>query len=114
MPMVGRARIVIMEVVDGAEDEYSVGRPGLRIMWDEGAGPLWSTGDGLLPDDPAWLKQALDLSDSLITDLLGWLSDKDTAHQHHQSPPELDERAEQLAIRLQAEVGSRFKVRYQR
>lgn len=103
-----------MAAADGAEDDYSVDGPGLRIMWDEGAGPLWSTGDGLLPDDPEWLERALGLSDSLIADLLGWLRDKDTAHRHHESPQQLDERAEQLARRLQAEVGSRFKVRYHR
>src|SRR4051812_47575308 len=113
MPMRERARadettasIGIMEAgshggVDPTEDHYSVDGPGLRIMWDEGAGPLWSTEDGLLPDDPEWLDRALGLSDALIADLLGWLHDKDTAHRHHQSPPQLDERAEQLAERLQ-------------
>jgi hypothetical protein len=105
---------VVAAVADGDEDDYSVDGPGLRIMWDEGAGPLWSTGDGLLPDDPAWLQRALGLSSSLIADLLEWLHDKDTAHRYHQSPPRLDERAEQLAIRLQAEMGLRFTVRYHR
>jgi hypothetical protein len=106
-----------MEVVDERgvdDDDYVVGGPVLRIMWDEGAGPLWSTGEGLLPDDPDWLKRALGLSDTLIADLLGWLREKDTAHRFHQSPPQLDDRAERLVGRLQAEVGSRFTVRYHR
>lgn len=98
--------------VDAAEGVYSVTGDDLRIMWDEGAGPLWSTGDGLLPDDPAWLSRALGLSDDLIAELLRWLRDKDTAHRFGQSPAQLDERAEQLAGRLQSEVGPRFKVRY--
>lgn len=34
----------------------------LRVMWDEGAGPLWGD-EGLLPDDPSWLRRALGLSD---------------------------------------------------
>ena len=99
---------------DATEDDYSVHGPGLRIMWDEGAGPLWSTGDGLLPDDPEWLTRALGLSEALIIDLLDWQRDMDTANTYRQSPPQLDERAEQLADRLRAEVGSRFKVWYHR
>jgi len=105
-----------VEAVSGADadGDYFVAGPDLRIMWDEGAGPLWSTGDGLLPDDPEWLERALGLSKALIADLLGWLRDSDTAHRHHQSPQQLDERADQLASRLQVEVGSRFNVRYHR
>jgi len=102
-------------VVDDSTEaeDFTVEGTRLRVMWDEGAGPLWSD-DGLLPDDAEWLKRALGLSDSLIADLLGWLHDMDTAQRHHQSPPSLDERAEHLAGRVQAEVGPRFKVRYQR
>src|SRR5690606_18059820 len=54
--------------VDGdaeAEPDFTVEGTRLRIMWDEGAGPLWSE-EGLLPDNPDWLRQALGLSDSLI------------------------------------------------
>lgn len=94
------------------EDNYSVEGSDLRIMWDEGAGPLWTTEDGLLPDDPAWMKSALGLSDSLIADLLRWLHDMNAAQQHHPPTRHLDEKAEQLADRLRAEVGARFKVRY--
>ena len=94
------------------EDDYSVGGPGLRIMWDEGAGPLWADGEGLLPDDPEWLQRALGLSKALIEDLLGWQHDMDAAAQHHPPTPHLAEAAERLADRLRAEVGSRFEVRF--
>lgn len=100
------------------DEDYTVEGPNLRIMWDEGAGPLWAS-DGLLPDDFEWLRRALDLSDSLVADLLRWLSDmtalrfgRSVAGWHEQRP-QLDERGRQLAERLQAEVGSRYKVRYQ-
>lgn len=36
-----------------SEEDYSVDESVLRIMWDEGAGPLWTDEDGLLPDDPS-------------------------------------------------------------
>ncbi len=94
-----------------SEEDYSVQGSDLRIMWDEGAGPLWTTEDGLLPDEPAWLKRALGLSDSLVAELLRWVRDMDAHRQHHPPARRLDEQAEHLAERLQAEVGSRFKVR---
>jgi hypothetical protein len=98
-------------VEDNAEaEDFTVEGTRLRIMWDEGAGPLWGDG-GLLPDDPAWLRQALGLSDSLIPDLRDWVHDMDTAHAHGQSPASLNVRAQQLTERLQTEVGSQFRVR---
>src|SRR4051794_26097927 len=57
------------------EEDYSVGGTVLRIMWDEGAGPLWTNEDGLLPDEPEWLARALGLSTALIEDLLKWVHD---------------------------------------
>lgn len=69
------------------EDTYSVEGFDLRIMWDEGAGPLWTTEDGLLPDDPEWMKSALGLSDSLVADLLRWLHDMNAAQKHTTLPP---------------------------
>ena len=43
-------------VDDIAEGEdFTVEGTRLRIMWDEGAGPLWGD-EGLLPDDPEWLR----------------------------------------------------------
>jgi len=105
------------EAGDEVDEDYTVEGPNLRIMWDEGAGPLWAS-DGLLSDDPEWLRRALDLSDSLIADLLRWLSDMTDHHfggsvaDWHEGRRQLDERGRQLAGRLQAEVGGRYKVRY--
>lgn len=110
-PHGGHWSTVAHEGTGDSEDDYSVEGSDLRIMWDEGAGPLWSE-DGLLPDDPEWIKRALGLSDSLVTDLLAWLRDMDAAQLHHPAVARLDQRAGQLADRLQAEVGSRFVVRY--
>lgn len=95
-----------------SEEDYSVDGSVLRIMWDEGAGPLWADGEGLLPDDPEWLQRPLGLSKALIEDLLGWQHDMDAAAQHHPPTPHLAEAAERLADRLRAEVGSRFEVRF--
>ena len=96
---------------DDAEAEaFTVEGTRLRIMWDEGAGPLWGD-EGLLPDDPEWLRQALSLSDPLIADLLAWVRDMDAAHDRGQSQAPLNHRALQLTERLQTEVGSRFRVR---
>ncbi len=99
---------------DDDEAHYSVEGSDLRIMWDEGAGPLWTTEEGLLPDDPEWMKRALGLSDLLVAELLTWLHDMNAAQQRYLPTTELDERALQLAARLQGEVGSRFEVRYHR
>lgn len=60
-------------------------------MWDEGAGPLWGDG-GLLGMGAEWMRRALGLSDSLIDELLTWMHD--------------------MAERLRAEVGVRYRVRY--
>ena len=93
------------------EEDLTVEGTRLRIMWDEGAGPLWGD-EGLLPDDPNWLRQALGLSDSLIADLLAWVRDMDAARDRGQSQALLNPQALQLADRLQTEVGSRFRVRF--
>ena len=106
------------DAVDEVDEDYTVEGPNLRIMWDEGAGPLWAS-DGLLPDNPEWLQRALDLSDALVADLLRWLRDMTALHfgrsvaDWREGRRQLDERGRQLAERLQAEVGNRYKVRYQ-
>ena len=100
--------------VDGdaeLEEDFTVEGTRLRIMWDEGAGPLWGD-EGLLPNDPRWLRQALGLSDPLIDDLLEWVRDMGAARARGQSQALLNPRALKLADRLQAEVGSRFRVRF--
>ena len=99
------------------EEDYAVEGSALRIMWDEGAGPLWAS-DGLLPDDPGWLRRALGLSDSLVAALLTWLSEMTALHsglavaEWQDRARQLDEQGRELAERLQAEVGTRFRVRY--
>ena len=54
---------------DGEAENFTVEGTRLRIMWDEGAGPLWGV-EGLLPDDPEWLRQALGLSPDPPTDFV--------------------------------------------
>lgn len=108
---------VVPEGDDDEEEDYSVEGPEVRVMWDESAGPLWDE-RGLLPDDPAWLKRALSLSDSLVADLLAWLSDMSSLHFGSTvegwpvRAEKLDERGRDLAVRVQAEVGSQYVVRY--
>lgn len=92
------------------EDEVPVTGPRIRVMWDEGAGPLWDEA-GLLPDDPEWLSQSLGLGDGLIADLLTWLRDMSAVWGVRST--ELDERGHMLAERLQEEVGTLYKVRFQ-
>lgn len=97
-------------------DDYTVEGSELRVMWDEGAGPLWGE-EGLLPHDPEWLRRALGLSDSLVTDLLTWLGDMTArqampAAERRERGHLLDERGRELAERVQEEVGSRYRVRY--
>jgi hypothetical protein len=101
------------------EDEhYTVAGSDLRIMWDEGAGPLWAC-DGLLPDDPTWVRRALGLSNSLVADLFAWLSDMSALHQRlsfadaRERVQQFDEQGQELAERLQTEVGARYRVWYQ-
>src|SRR4051812_25223510 len=53
------------------EEDYSYNGSLLKIMWDEGAGPLW--GDvGLLPDEPEWMRDVLGIGAPLVADLLAW------------------------------------------
>jgi len=99
------------------EGEFTVEGSELRVMWDEGAGPLWAS-DGLLPDDPEWLRRALGLRDSLVADLVAWAIDMNAPHA---STRVADRRARRrqlrqtgrlVADRVQAEVGPRFRVRF--
>jgi hypothetical protein len=97
----------------GDEVDDTVEGRELRVMWDAGAGPLWSD-DGGLPDEPEWLQRALGLSDSLVADLLTWLSDMTAAHLRStvERRQQLHDRGHELATRLQREVGERYAVRY--
>jgi len=111
-PMCGRPVKLIRGVMaEHRSYSWNVEGTRLRIMWDEGAGPLWGE-EGLLPDDPDWLREALGVSDALIADLLAWVRDMDEARDRGQSQALLNPRALQLADRLQTEVGSRFRIRF--
>lgn len=81
-----------------AEDPAQVRGDTIRFFWDEGVTvPLWDA-DGLLPDDPEWLRAALGLSDGLIADLTAW----GAAHQQGDRPT--CHQTEALAARLRAEL----------
>ena len=104
--------------VEPDEPDYTVHGETIRFMWDYGVVvPLWIEWDGLVPDEPEWLRRALGLSDSLINDLGEW---GDAMEHLDANPPlrtgqayrDLDERAKALVARLQQEVGSRFTVTY--
>ncbi|WP_295658102.1 hypothetical protein [uncultured Nocardioides sp.] len=100
------------------EPNYTVDGDTTRLMGDYGASvPLWTKGDGLVPDDPEWLRRALASSDSLIDARSEW----GNAMEHLDANPplrtgeafrDLDERARDLVSRLQQEVGSRFTITY--
>lgn len=86
-------------------------------MWDYGVRvPLWDE-TGLLPEEPAWLRDALGLSAPLIEELARWGEEMDAvdAAPSRRTPEayeQLDRRARALARRLQDELGARFTVRY--
>src|SRR5690606_28490687 len=58
-----------------AEDDaldFTVEGNSIKFMWDYGVVvPLWD-GNGLVPQEPKWLHNALGLSDALIRDLRDW------------------------------------------
>jgi hypothetical protein len=104
----------------GQEDEpadYSVSGSVLRMMWDYGVRvPLWDA-EGLLPEEPDWLRKALGLSDPLIEDLTRWgldmvELDAVPSRRTTEAYEALDARARELAERLQQELGSRYRVKY--
>jgi hypothetical protein len=99
------------------EEQFSYDGTSLRIMWDEGAGPLW--GDfGLLGMDTEWMRRALGLSDALVDDLLTWMRDMSALHygsandDWQEQKRRLDSRGDAMAERLRAEVGVRYRVRF--
>lgn len=97
--------------------EYTVSGPVIRMMWDYGVRiPLWDA-EGLLPEEPEWLRMALGLSDGLTNDLRRWGLDMigldATAESRtHDAYVALDERARGLVQRLRDEIGSRWSVEY--
>lgn len=80
--------------------------------------PLWDA-EGLLPEEPRWLNQALGLSAGLVADIAAWGKDWNAAgsggqsftrEQHWERKRRLDAEAEVLVERLRAEVPRRFTV----
>jgi hypothetical protein len=103
---------------DDDGDDDGVRGDVIRFMWDYGVSvPLWED-DGLLPDDPEWLRRELGLSDGLIRDLTDWGSamqalDAHPSRRTKRAYDELDHQARALVEELQAELGSRLTVTYQ-
>ena len=104
--------------IEGDEPaDYTVSGSVIRLMWDYGViVPLWDA-EGLLPGEPDWLRETLGLSDPLIEDLTTWgrLMEELDANPHQRSPTSYDalnSRGQDLANRLQQEVGSRYTVEY--
>ena len=99
------------------EPDHTVHGDELRFFWDYGVRvPLWDS-HGLMSDDPAWLREALGLSDALVADLAAWGS----AMEHLDAHPELrtetayddlDRQARGLVERLRVELDTRFTVNY--
>lgn len=97
--------------------DHTVSGPVIRFMWDYGVRiPLWDA-EGLLPEEPEWLRGALGLSDPLIEDLRRWGADMDAldaapGRRTTEAYDDLDTRARELVQRLQQEFGSRYSVEY--
>ncbi|WP_370289820.1 hypothetical protein [Nocardioides sp.] len=100
------------------ELDFEIAGDTIKFMWDYGVVvPLWTEWEGLVPEEPEWLRRALGLSDPLIADLTAW----GEAMQYLDSRPhertdeayrDLDLRARALLERVQQEVGDRFRVWY--
>lgn len=103
---------------DFEDDDFTVAGDVIKFMWDYGVVvPLWTDGDGLVPEEPEWLRRALGLSDSLIEELGEWGNamehlDANPSLRTDQAYRELDQRAQGLVARLQQELESRFTVTY--
>lgn len=89
----------------------------ILLTWDYGVRvPLWD-GDGLVPEEPAWLRGALGLSDALTRDLGArgdamCVLDLDPPRRSSEAYADLDRRARELVARLREELPPRFTVEY--
>ena len=99
---------------DEQPDDYTV-TGDLKFDWDFGVTvPLWDD-EGLLPDDPEWLRRALGLSDELIRDMDRWGRDclrLDLGELPQDMPETMESRALALVERLRQELAGRFTVTY--
>lgn len=110
------------EASDETPEDYTVSGDVIRFMWDYGViVPLWD-GEGLLSEEPAWLRTALGLSEGLIQALTAWGQDMDhadniawkqkTRDEWEQAYRGLDARALDLVESLRRELEPRYEVTY--
>ena len=100
-------------------DEFIAGDE-IQFMWDYSVTvPLWDE-EGLLPDEPDWLRRVLGLSASMIDRLSRW-GEAMNAQDAIPDPRSLERRAaredlrrqgRELADDLQRELGARYTVTY--
>jgi hypothetical protein len=92
----------------------------IEFRWDHGvAVPLWDE-EGLLPEEPEWLRRVLHLSDALIDELTRWGGAMEAREgtpvsastKWQQADEDLRRRGQDLAESVQREVGSRYTVTY--
>ena len=86
----------------------------IMFMWGDGVViPLWA-GDGPLPQEPARLRADLGLSEQLMSDLIVWAQDMQSAYTYEPivTPAEsaVRNRAQDLLARLRSELDGRFTV----
>lgn len=104
------------------EDEPAVAGDTIQFMWDYGAVvPLWDA-EGGMPDDPAWLRAAMGLSDALIEALTAWGTEMnrldsvrwevEPRSSWEREYRAADARARELVGWLRREVGDRYRVVY--
>ncbi|WP_158648112.1 hypothetical protein [Nocardioides houyundeii] len=111
-------------VTDGEEDAYDAPPIGdvIRFMWDYTVNvPLWDA-EGLLREEPEWLRRQLGLGDKLIEALTDWGSrmnhldgtrwGQKSDAEWEQAYRDMDARARDLVERLRTELGTRYRVVY--
>ncbi|MEZ0579118.1 hypothetical protein [Nocardioides sp. MH1] len=100
-------------VEDGDSADYAIAGESLTFSWDIGVTvPLWDA-DGLLPEDPRWLRRALGVSDGLIIDLDRWGRDMCRIDEGLVPYTEsMETRANDLMDRLRRELAGRLTVTY--
>ena len=105
------------DVEDGVDEVAHVPTGPIRFSWDYGVRvPLWDDA-GLLPEDPAWLREALGLDDTLVRDLAQWgrdMEELDAAPRLRsmQAYAALGGRARELVARLRVVLAGRHEVAY--
>lgn len=104
---------------EGEADDFRVHGDVVTFMWDEGVTvPLWDD-EGLLPDEPEWLRRALGASDELVSAITAWGEDmRETVsatmskEDFHLARRELDVRARALVESLRREIRAPLRVAY--